>query len=156
MCHTAGWQNKLTDLLKQNAQNELNDILEPGETIDIETETKEKTAKNFLTRRKRESNKGKNSPWNPADARMWRIADMLMFYELAGGRGYTKLSHDYQSQVDMSRQLNLGRAMLVGEIRHMHHGTDLEISDRDTDTRYDNVTTIVRIILPVEFENPNP
>ncbi|MEE2826601.1 MAG: hypothetical protein VYE64_08235 [Planctomycetota bacterium] len=142
-------------LMFENWTYELNDTLEPGETIDIETETKEKTAKNFLTRRKRESNKGKNSPWNPADARMWRIADMLMFYELAGGRGYTKLSHDYQSQVDMSQQLNLGRAMLVGEIRHTHHGSDLEISDRDTDTRYDNVTTIVRIILPVEFEGRN-
>ena len=70
-------------LMFENWTYELNDVLEPGETIDVETETKEKTAKNFLTRRKRESNKGKNSAWNPADSRIWRIADMLMFYELA-------------------------------------------------------------------------
>lgn len=142
-------------LMFENWTYELNDVLEPGETFDVETETKEKTAKNFLTRRKRESNKGKNSPWNPADSRIWRIADMLMFYELAGGRGYTKLSHDYQSRIDLSRQLNLGRAMLVGEVKQINHCTDLEISDADSEASYDNVTTIVRIILPVEYEDSN-
>ena len=80
---------------------------------------------------------------------------MLMFYELAGGRGYTKLSHDYQSRMDLSRQLNLGRAMLVGEVKQINHCTDLKISDADSEASYDNVTTIVRIILPVEYEESN-
>ena len=139
-------------LMFENWTYKLNDDLEPQETFDIAAETREQTAKNFLTRRVRKSNKGKNIAWNPADTRLWRIADMLMFYQLAGGRGYTQLSHDYHSQLDLSQQLNLGRAMLVGEIKG--RCTDIEISDLSSTAVYDNTTTIVRIILPVEYENP--
>ena len=139
-------------LMFENWTYKLDGILEPGETFDVATETREQTAKNFLTRRVRESNKGKNVPWDRADSRLWRIADILMFYELAGGRGYTKLSHDYQSQVDLSRQLNLGRAMLVGEIQKNKHCTEVKISGPEAEPNYDNVTTIVRIVLPVEYE----
>ena len=139
-------------LMFENWTYKLNDDLDPQETFDVATETREQTAKNFLTRRVRKSNKGKNIAWNPADTRLWRIADMLMFYQLAGGRGYTQLSHDYHPQLDLSQQLNLGRAMLVGEIKG--RCTDIEISDPRSTAVYDNTTTIVRIILPVEYENP--
>ena len=38
---------------------------------------------------------------------------MMMFYEAAGGRGYTGLTNDYQRFVDFSELLKTGRAILV-------------------------------------------
>lgn len=126
--------------------------LEPGETIDVETELRETTAKNYLTQRVRESNKGRNAPWDPTDQRMPRIADMLMFYDLAGGHDYTGLTHDYQPFVEMSRHLNLNRAILVGELDQ--RVAQFAVSDLATGQQgeYDRSATLIRIVLPVRKE----
>ncbi len=130
--------------------------LEPGETIDVETELRETTAKNYLTQRIRESNKGRNAPWDPTDQRMPRIADMLMFYDLAGGHDYTGLTHDYQPFVEMSRHLNLNRAILVGELDE--RVAQFDVADLATGQKgqYDRSATLIRIVLPVHKPSALP
>ena len=46
-----------------------------------------------------------------------RIAEMMMFYEIAGGSSYTGLSHNYQGRTDLSDLLTSQRAILVGELK---------------------------------------
>ncbi len=89
--------------------------LGPGQTVDVGSNMRERTAVSYLTRRMREKDKGVNAPWNPLDPRMHRIADILMFFHAAGGSDYTGLSHGYQPFIDLSDQMKLQRAVLVGE-----------------------------------------
>jgi hypothetical protein len=80
-----------------------------------------------------------------------RIAEVLMFYDAAGGKSYTGLSHNYQSFVDMSDSLMLGQAVLVGEIQTRASSLSFsESGEKVDDLEYDQVTTFVRIVLPVE------
>ena len=43
------------------------------------------------------------------------ILNLMMFYDAAGGYGFAHLPNRYQAYCDLSRQLELGRAMLVAE-----------------------------------------
>ena len=45
------------------------------------------------------------------------ILNLMMFYETAGGYGFAHLPNRYQAYCDMSRQLELGQAVLVAESR---------------------------------------
>ncbi len=86
------------------------------------------------------------------DAR--RIAEVMMFHQAAGGTAYTHLSNRYQSRIDLSRHLQLGRAVLVALIKG--HGAVLETwSDDDPaaktilDPGRGRAITVVRFIFDV-------
>ncbi len=126
--------------------------LEPGETIDVMSEMKERTTRSLLTRRikrAKKDNKGSNSPWDPTEKNVNRIAEMLMFYRLAGGNNYTGLTHTFQNFIDMSGQIDLNRAILVGQIDSI--GTQIRINDELVDDQYDSTNTVVRVVLPVKY-----
>ena len=131
--------------------------LDPGEIVDVFSETREKTARSILTRRRvrdDESNKSQNRPWDPQDMSMLRIADMLMFHDAAGGRQYTGLTHDYHDHVDLTSRLTLGTAVLVGELKNgpVTRMTIDGESAQSARLQYDHTDTIVRILFPVEYE----
>lgn len=122
--------------------------LEPGETIDIVTETREKYARSHYNRNVSKEDKSSSTPWDPTDTRLNRIAEIMLFYEAAGGRGYTGLTHDYQAFVDMSHLPHLNRAVLVGEFAG--HVTDILINDEaPAADSYDRQLSILRVNLPV-------
>ena len=137
-------------LLFQNWIYILERPLKVGETIDVSTEMKEKTVKNYLTRRAagEQQDRSSNQPWNPTDTNLNRITDMLMFYGAAGGSNYTKLTHDYQRFIDLSPQLDLNRAILIGEFKDVV--TELKINGESSKPNYDRVHSVIRIILPVD------
>lgn len=125
--------------------------LSANTSIDLESESKEKNLKSLLTRMVADSekkNRTNSSPWDPTDMRLRRIADMMMFYDAAGGRTYTGMSHGYQDRIDMTDHLQLGRAILVGEIRTP--GVQLKIDGQSVTEQYDETVTMVRLILPVK------
>ena len=84
------------------------------------------------------------------------ILRTIMFYQAIGGRAYASLGNDYLSTYDLSRQLRLGRALLVGRV-------DLAVATRTEDSAGsqlldggkpiarsgDPQTTIYRFVLPV-------
>lgn len=138
-------------LVFENWAYVLDQPLEPGDTFDIVTETSEKNLKSLLTRRAKYSDVKKqsdNSPWDPTDKRINRIADIMMFYEAAGGENYTGLTHGYQSFTDMTELLRLQRAVLVGEVQSP--GAAFRINGKNVSEQYDQTITIIRLILPVE------
>ena len=82
-----------------------------------------------------------------------RIAEMMMFYELAGGRNYTGLSHGYQGKMDMSGLLTSQRAILIGEIKgQVSQLNAATAKPSSVAPEYDQVTTFVRIVLPVNAQ----
>jgi hypothetical protein len=120
---------------------------EPGETISI-AEMRERTVKSYLTRRTRKDDQSRNLPWNPTDNDLRRIADMMMFYDAAGGEEYTGLTHDYHDDIDLSGLLQLNRAILVGEYDGVT--TELETNGQPASESYDQQLTVIRLVLPVD------
>lgn len=54
------------------------------------------------------------TPYNQASFNVRSILQQMMFYDGAGGRSYTGLLNRYQSYVDLSDHLDLGRVILWG------------------------------------------
>ena len=138
-------------LIFENWAYVLENPLNPSDTFDVQTGTTEKSLKSILTRKVKlkKSDRSENSPWDPTDIRVNRIADIMMFYQAAGGMAYTNLSHQYHSFTDMTDQLNLHRAILVGEVDKP--GAILKINGESAQSQYDQTTTIVRILLEVQY-----
>jgi hypothetical protein len=140
-------------LLYENDVYELNEALAPGEAIAVESETKVRTLVGYLTRQRTVANEEKKSqntqslPWDMQETRIPRIADLLMFYAAAGGSNYTGLTHDYQSYIDLSKNLSLGRAILVAEIDGL--GSCMKVDGKGGQEDYDQVVTLIRIMVPV-------
>lgn len=138
-------------LIFENWAYVLENPLNPGDTFDVQTGTTEKSLRSILTRKVKlkKSDRSENSPWDPTDIRVNRIADIMMFYQASGGKAYTNLSHQYHSFTDMTDQLNLHRAILVGEVDEP--GAILKVNGKSALTQYDQTTTVVRILLEVQY-----
>ena len=129
------------------------DTLDGESAFDVQTETEDKALSSLLTRKvkkSKEDNRSNNTAWDPTDTRISRIANIMMFYQTAGGKNYTGLTHGYQSSSDISNSLYLNRAVLVGEIDKI--GTELLVDGESTADKYDRTHTLVRIFLPVKIE----
>ena len=126
--------------------------LQPDVVTLVESDAKERTLRSYLNRRAPKGGKGndagrsQNRPWDPDEKSLTRIADVMMFYEVAGGKKYTGLSNGYHREIDFSRLLRLGQAVLVGQIEN---GSRIKINGRDVSSSYDSNITMVRIVLPV-------
>lgn len=138
-------------LIFENWAYVLENPLNPGDTFDVQTGTTEKSLRSILTRKVKlkKSDRSENSPWDPTDIRVNRIADIMMFYQASGGMAYTNLSHQYHSFTDMTDQLNLHRAILVGEVDAP--GAILKVNGNSALPQYDQTTTVVRILLEVQY-----
>ena len=131
----------------------LKKTMQPGDVVFMETGADEKTIRTYLNQTSAKGTTGndagrtQNRPWNPRDKSLTRIADVMMFFEAAGGKTYTGLSHGYIARVDCTPLLELNRAVLVGQLQS---GSQLKINGSDTSELYDSSVTMVRIVLPVE------
>ena len=131
----------------------LKKTLQPDEVVFMETGADEKTIRTHLNQRSAKGTTGNDAgrtqsrPWDPRDKNLTRIADVMMFFEAAGGKTYTGLSHGYISRIDCTALLKLNRAVLVGQLKA---GSQLKINGSDTNELYDSSVTMVRIVLPVE------
>jgi hypothetical protein len=75
------------------------------------------------------------------------VWELLTFHEAAGGTNYTTLANHLLADHDLSRQLDLGRAVLFGRLAALP-ATAIETNEhRITADRHD---LFVRILLPVE------
>jgi hypothetical protein len=82
------------------------------------------------------------------------LLNTMMFYNAAGGAGFAGLPLRYQSFCDLSRLLDLGRAVLVAEVsapgsRLLDGETADPLADRDGGAS----VTIYRFVLPVTKSN---
>ncbi len=118
--------------------------LQPGATIRVDEQMREKSLNMHLTRRSLEN---VSKPWTRISADVSRIIEMMMFHEAAGGQSYTKLNHQYQDFTDLSGHLEYDVAFLTGWT-DQQTGTLQQASDTDVDDG--RSWTFYRIMLPVQ------
>jgi hypothetical protein len=82
-------------------------------------------------------------PLNLNEADLWQ---MLTFHEAAGGSRYTRLTNFLLDDLDLSRELRLGRAVLFGRISRPAARPTID----GEPTEPTHQTTFVRLVLPVE------
>ncbi len=78
------------------------------------------------------------------------ILSLMMFYEAAGGYGFAHLPNRFQAYCDLSRTLELGRAILVAEgpapvAQLVDEATGAALGDKQ-----DEFTVLYRFVLPVK------
>lgn len=143
---------ELTDcvVLFRNWAYRLDRRLAAGETVRVEDELVEKTIEGFLNDRRVVESQDVATPWNTSSPDIARIMEVMLFFKAAGGSEYTNLALDYQNFVDLSDQLEAGRAIVFGRVRKRFG--QLEDHGRPMDDTFDQQRqwTFVRIVLPVE------
>lgn len=108
------------------------------------------TERKFLTDEKRLSYYEKAPEYDQSSVKVPYVLRAMMFYEAAGGRQYTGLSHGYQSFVDLSSLLETERALLVAWAPAGHRAADLLRDGRPITRQEDRHTTVYRVVFPVK------
>ncbi|OHB86521.1 MAG: hypothetical protein A2V98_15435 [Planctomycetes bacterium RBG_16_64_12] len=147
--------------------------LEPGEPVRVGPNRRRRELKSLLTGRRIIFNKEKEdyrpqtTPYDQASVDVAYILRTMMFYEKAGGRNYTGLSHRYQGFVDASHLLKTNRAILVGSAPSGRekgsgtfsagfltpfdgHGTELLLGGQPVPQSQVRHTAVYRFVFPVE------
>jgi hypothetical protein len=124
--------------------------LSPGQSIQFDRRESQ-TAETFLAKRRIASSKDESTGYDRAAFDLGRIVEVMMFYQKAGGANYTGLLNRYQGFIDLSTQLELGRAVLVGR---GPDGALVRINGQSIQNEEQDVhTTIYRYVLPTEAQD---
>jgi hypothetical protein len=91
--------------------------LAAGERIKLDGSLEPQSAVAILTRRRMIEDRQTAAPYDVAAVDVARVLEMILFHELAGGDGYTRLRNDVYGRLDLSGHLALDRAILVGTSR---------------------------------------
>ncbi|MFN5321906.1 MAG: hypothetical protein ACK493_09110 [Planctomycetota bacterium] len=123
--------------------------VEAGDTVDLLTEGRERTIKSILTQRDKASAEGKtqNVPWDPREAKLSRLLEMVMFHDSAGGQSYTGLVNRAHGRLEMSEHLELRQAIVVAELPQPM--SQLQIDGQPLDAGADQRFSVVRLCVPV-------
>jgi hypothetical protein len=128
--------------------------LNAGQRMEISEELSPRRAKTIATR----DALGQSSAAAPEgrvfaaeQASANEILNLMMFYETAGGFGFAHLPNRYQAYCDLSRQLDLGRAVFVAEMT----GPGTQLIDSTTQQALgeggdDSRMVVYRFVLPVK------
>jgi hypothetical protein len=87
-----------------------------------------------------------SKPYDASRRDLPYIMRMLSFYLSAGGRDYTGLRNDVLQSLDLSPQLRMGRAVLVGRLKK----SSVQWNVDDQPVADPEPLTYVRMVLPVE------
>ncbi len=116
----------------------------PGQSIqDIES-LRQKNFRWLLARREALENSSRSEPWNPTmfdDTQ--RMAELLMFSDIAGGREYTGLGNRPLKFLDLGYLLGPQQAILFGQVKQSPFETSLPVERIST--------SAVRVIFNVEM-----
>lgn len=107
-----------------------------------------------LTLQSISDSKGRITPWQRESTEVPRILQMLMFHETVRGTNYTGLTNRYQSQLDLSQHLRLGRAVIIGKAANPAVELNIRASTADPEDEPLPATvedqTYYRLVLPVQ------
>jgi hypothetical protein len=81
------------------------------------------------------------------------ILSLMMFYDAAGGFGFAHLPNRYQANCDLSRTLELGRAILVADTASPVTQLIDEATGTTVGDTQDESTVVYRFVLPVKRPN---
>jgi hypothetical protein len=85
-----------------------------GDTIDIDKELDPQTVETYFRHLTRFDEKSSRGSYDRSSTDLVRILETMMFHDAIGGELFTRLSSESQAYVDLSDQVRLGRAVLVG------------------------------------------
>jgi hypothetical protein len=88
--------------------------LEPGEAFDPAAGRGPRSIASALTRRTQDKDRDVVARWETESADTAQILEIAGFHAAAGGSGYTSLEPGRLARLDLSPQLEVGRAVLVG------------------------------------------
>ncbi len=134
-------------VLYQNWIYPLTGGLRAGQSVSFDG-VKPKNLEWHLTRRRVIDTQDVKTTWDPSGTDVPRMIEMMMFYEAAEGDTYTKLTHRYQSTIDLSDHLRGGRAILVG--RGSNPASELSRGSASLTNNYDRHWAFYRLIFPVD------
>lgn len=132
--------------------------LNPGQSIEVGEQLSPRKVKTIVTH---DALDEPGSTGTSGDARVFaaeqasakEILSLMMFYDAAGGFGFAHLPNRYQWYCDLSRQLELGRAIVVGEVA----GPATQLIDNTAGKviggNQDESTVIYRFVIPVNRVN---
>lgn len=143
--------------LMRSTHDEASLPLRPGESVRVDqanmfrrelkslltgskyTKVKDKTGSSGVT--------SSQTSYNPLNADPLDFFRMLSFHRAAGGTSYTGLTNALLADLDLTAQLESGRAVIFGRLARA--GTTLTVNDAPRES--DSPATYVRIVLPVEI-----
>ena len=126
--------------------------LKPGESFALDQSVIPLDLQSKLTHRKIMDAKQIASPWDDENLDVARIMEMIMFHDAAGGRSYTSLLHRQSAELDLSAQLKLQRAVLVGRVPNLETGVQLSTAN---DAIFEPQNwNFVRVLLEVASHDP--
>ena len=133
--------------------------LAPGQSARLGPTSKRSELKTMLTGQRTvltEGEKWQNetTPYDQSSTDLAYILRIMMFYEKAGGRQYTRLWNNYQDFVDLSPLLKADRAILVAQTptpaNEGHQGAELLRDGKPLAGGKDQHGTIYRFVFPVK------
>jgi hypothetical protein len=133
--------------LYRNWSYPLTGAFRPGTSVALET-LRPRNLEWRLTRRQVVETREVGTPWDQGSLDVPRILEALMFYQAAGGRRYTGLTHRYQPYLDLSEHLRMGQAILVG--RTTTPATTLLRDGQSQQPLTDRHWTFYRVVFPVD------
>jgi hypothetical protein len=132
--------------------------LNPGQSIEVGEQLSPRKVKTIVTHDALDEPGSTGTLGDPRvfaaeQASAKEILSLMMFYDAAGGFGFAHLPNRYQWYCDLSRQLELGRAIVVGEAA----GPATQLIDNTTGKviggGQDESTVIYRFVIPVNRVN---
>ncbi len=122
--------------------------LEPGQRIHLSDVAAPQNSAWVLSERTLDSRQ-QSGRWDQAmRGDVPKIARMMMFHELAGGRSHTELLNRYYGYLDTSHMLHADRAVLLGAAEQPAARLNLGGEDRSTES--DRHWTFYRIVYPTK------
>ena len=135
--------------------------LQPGESTVVDASNRRSELKTMLTGQKLVKQEGAyrqvSTPYDQSSVDLPYVLQAMMFFEAAGGRGYTGLGNGYQGFVDLSHLLTTRRAVLVaqgstapGQPGQGAHVLCNDRNDQPIDAVEDRHVTVYRFVFPVK------
>ena len=125
--------------------------IEPGETVRLSINNSPRSLFRILQQKHIVNDREQSVPWNPQSRReLPRLAQLATFYEAAGGSQFVGLDLRYLAALDLTKQLELGRAVLFAELESGPQ-VRLEVESAGSDVAIaDGLRqSFVRFIIPV-------
>jgi hypothetical protein len=129
--------------------------LNAGKRLEIGEQLSPRKVKTIVTRDALGETGGANGAaegqlFVPEKATAKEVLSLMMFYEAAGGYGFAHLPNRYQANCDLSRLLELGRAIVIADgsgpvVSLVDDATGAVVGDKQ-----DESAVIYRFVLPVK------
>ncbi len=124
--------------------------LAPSQKVEVGPLLSAIRVKSIVTRRARGGAAAGQSVFVADRANADELLNLMMFYQVAGGESFVGLPNRYQAGCDLSRLLELGRAILIAGGKHSGSQWTVAAAGKPLEDEQDQATVVYRFVLPVD------